>query len=110
MLVGDRRYAAQIVADGQRRFFDDIGCYVLWAEKHSGAVRRAWVRDAAGGRWIDAKAAAYVDVARTPMDFGFEARSAEASRPVGERSVGWEEMRAAVVARAKRDGDERSER
>lgn len=106
MLVGDRRHAAQIVTESQRRYFDDIGCYVLWAEERPGAARRAWVRDASGAQWIDAKSATYVHGARTPMDFGFEARAAAA----GERAVKWDEMRAAVVARARQDGDERSER
>ena len=69
------------------------------------------MRDAEGARWIDAKSATYVHGARTPMDFGFEARSGAAtSSPSGDRAIGWDEMRATVVARARRESDERSER
>lgn len=105
MLVGDRRHAAQIVADGTRRFFDDIGCFVLWAEEHPGAVQKAWVRDAEGGRWIDAKTASYRHGARTPMDFGFEAGAASAP---DDGAMSFEAMRAAVVSRARREDGERS--
>lgn len=97
MLVGDRRYAAEIVVDGERRFFDDVGCFVLWTEAHRAAAERAWVRDGASDRWLDARTAKYVQGAHTPMDFGFEGRAA--NRPDG---VGFDAMRAAVLAR--RDG------
>lgn len=89
MLVGDRRYAGQVVADGDRRYFDDIGCMVGWLEGKK--AERMWVRDAALGGWLEAKSARYVEGARTPMDFGFEARA--------EGGVGWDEMRDKVIAR-----------
>lgn len=69
MLVGDRHYAAQVVFDGDRFFFDDVGCMVLWLEKHAG---KPWVHDAATGRWVDARTAAYAPGAATPMDFGWQ--------------------------------------
>lgn len=68
MLVSDRRYAAEIVVDGERRWFDDIGCMIVWREAHAPASR-AWVH--AGDRWLDAAGARYVSGAATPMDFGF---------------------------------------
>lgn len=89
MLVSDRRYAGQVVADGDRRYFDDIGCMVGWLEGKK--AERMWVRDAALGGWLEAKSARYVEGARTPMDFGFEARA--------EGGVGWDEMRDKVIAR-----------
>jgi hypothetical protein len=100
MLLGDRRFGAQIVtADGERRFFDDVGCLVVYLEERRGAPARAWVRDADGARWIDARSARYTPGAATPMDFGFEARAASA--PQG---VSWEEMRARTLAKARPGG------
>lgn len=76
MLVSDKRYAAQVVDElGEHKFFDDIGCMVLWMEAHK-SPPRAWVRDATSGAWLDARTAKYVQGARTPMDFGIEVRAA----------------------------------
>jgi len=97
MLVGDRRFAAEVVTDGERRFFDDVGCMVLWSEAHPGKVVKAWVRDAQGATWLEARAARYAHAERTPMDFGYEGRAADAPE-----TVGFEEMRAAVVRRSPR--------
>lgn len=109
MLVGDRRFAAQIVTEGERKFFDDIGCMVLWTEKHPGKARGAWVRDAGGARWIDAKGARFLPGARTPMDFGFEGHAASVVGPDGrDVTVSWDEMRAATLRRSSA-GIERSE-
>ncbi len=79
MLVSDKRYAAQALDEaGERRFFDDIGCMVLWTEAHPRSAH-TWVKDATSGVWRDAATARYAPGARTPMDFGFEARSDGAS-------------------------------
>jgi copper chaperone NosL len=92
MLVGDRRYAAQVVSDGERRHFDDVGCLVLWLEeRRGGPAPRVWVRDAEASRWVDARSARYEPGAKTPMDFGFEARSGGA--------LAWDDMRARVLAK-----------
>jgi len=89
MLVSDKRYAAQVIDDGgEHRFFDDIGCMVLWIEAHK-PPSRTWVRESTSGAWLDARTARYVQGARTPMDFGFEARSG------GE--VAFEALRVAVL-------------
>jgi nitrous oxide reductase accessory protein NosL len=91
MLVGDKRYAAHVIDEsGEHRFFDDIGCMVLWMDGHR-APSQAWVRDPATGSWLDARTARYVQGARTPMDFGFEAR-------VGGE-VAFETVRVAVLER-----------
>ena len=77
MLVSDKRYAAQIIDDaGERRFFDDVGCMVLWIDAHK-TPARSWAHEASGAAWLDARTARYVQGARTPMDFGFEANAAE---------------------------------
>lgn len=73
MLVQDRQHAAQAVEAGDRFYFDDIGCLVLWQRGH--APSRAWVRDGVTPGWLDAATARYRDGATTPMDFGFEGRS-----------------------------------
>lgn len=103
MLVGDRRFAAEIVVNGERRFFDDIGCYVLWTSEHPRAkVEHAWVREAEEGRWIDASSARYVQGARTPMDFGFEARDHSVTLT---SSMTLDEMRVVVLARAQKQNE-----
>lgn len=89
MLVSDKRYAAQVVDEaGDHRFFDDIGCMVLWMDGHK--HERAWVR-AESGAWLDARPAHYVQGARTPMDFGFEVSSGD--------GVSFEAVREAVRAK-----------
>ncbi len=93
MLVSDKRYAAQATMDGERRFFDDIGCMVLWADERRAPPHPAWVRDAEQGTWVDARGARYAEGAKTPMDFGFEARAAG--------GLAWDEMRARVIQRKK---------
>lgn len=91
MVVSDRRTAAQIVtATGDRVFFDDAGCMVVWASKHGGA-EHAWVRNADDQSWVDPQTVRWVSGAATPMDFGWEAHSKGAT---------WETMRASVLARA----------
>lgn len=91
MLVGDKAHAAQASHDGERRYFDDLGCMVLWLEDRRFAGARAWARDAEDGRWVDARTARYSDGARTPMDFGLAAKK---SGPLG-----WDEARARVMAK-----------
>ena len=78
MIVGDRRYAAQTLApNGQRVYFDDLGCMVKYIADRKIAPARMWVHEAHGDRWLDARAARYARGPRTPMDFGFEARADE---------------------------------
>lgn len=91
MLVGDKRYAAQAIDErGERAYFDDIGCLVLWLEARK-PPSHAWVRDASSGAWLDARAARFTSGARTPMDFGFEAHAAE--------GVSFDAAREAVLAK-----------
>ena len=79
MIVGDRRFAAQLLTErGDRYFYDDLGCLVHHLDEKKSTVAGMWVREAAGDRWLSARAARYAKAsARTPMDFGFEARADE---------------------------------
>lgn len=97
MLVGDRRHAAQAISGGERFYFDDIGCAVLWAEERTSAgvgIEAVWVRDAESSMWLVADTARYAQGAKTPMDFGVEARAD------GARS--WAEIRADISVKAGR--------
>ena len=91
MLIGDRRYAAQAVQGGERKYFDDIGCMVVWMESQKTKPEHAWVRSADG--WADATTARYAGDAKTPMDFGLEARASG--------GASWDEARALVLAKGK---------
>ena len=91
MLVSDKRYAAEIVTDGDRKFFDDIGCMVLWLDEHGGKAEHSWVRTPDAARWSDATSSHYAEGAKTPMDFGFEPKAGD--------GLGWAEMRDRVRSR-----------
>ena len=92
MVLSDRRFGAQLLTvTGDRAYFDDVGCMVLYLEEHPGAPARSWVHDAQTGRWLDARAARYAPAAASPMDFGFEGRA--------EEGVGWDAMRERVLAK-----------
>jgi copper chaperone NosL len=95
MLVGDRAHAAQASSGGDRFYFDDVGCLVLWLEERGsgGAPRHVWVRDSEAPRWLEARHARYAAGAKTPMDFGFEATSTG--------GAGWDDVRVAVIAKGK---------
>lgn len=90
MLVEDRLHAAQAVDRGDRYFFDDVGCLVLWGRGRPKA--HGWVRDGAASGWLDAAKARYRGGASTPMDFGFEARS-------DGGPLDWDEVKARSIAR-----------
>lgn len=94
MLVSDRKHAGELVLSQERRYFDDVGCMVLWLEERGGKAERVWVRDPEGTRWVDATTSSFGDGASTPMDFGFEPRGS---------GISWVELRARIVAK-KRSG------
>ncbi len=77
MVLSDRRFGAQLVTrDGDRFYFDDVGCMVLFARERGLESAHAWVHDAESGKWVPAQEARYAPGASTPMDFGFESRAA----------------------------------
>lgn len=90
MLVSDPQPAAQaVLADGARKFFDDVGCLAEWLERGE-TPARMWVRAHDGSRWIEVRAAHFSAGHRTPMDYGFLPSSAGSS---------FEELRATLRAR-----------
>jgi copper chaperone NosL len=74
MLIGDPRYAAQLVTTGGDVLdFDDPGCLMTYLARHHPAVHRIWFRDARADRWLAAADAGFVPGAQTPMGFGLAA-------------------------------------
>lgn len=78
MLIGDPRYAAEVVtADGEAHAFDDAGCALRYLAAHADAPH-AWFRDAsststADDRWIALADVAFTTGATTPMGSGLAA-------------------------------------
>jgi copper chaperone NosL len=76
MLIGDARYAAQLVTDGGDVLdFDDPGCLITYLAEAHPRPRHLWFRDARGDRWLDADHARFVTGAATPMGYGLAAVS-----------------------------------
>jgi copper chaperone NosL len=96
MVVGDRRFGAQLVTDdGDHMLFDDVGCMVAYIDAKKIAPRRMWAHDADTGAWLDARSARYIGGAPSPMDYGFEAHA--------HGGVAWDEMSARAREKAKAD-------
>jgi copper chaperone NosL len=96
MILSDRRFGAQLVtAAGERLYFDDAGCMALAIEERGLGTAKAWVRDAAAAKWVDARTARFAAGAPTPMDFGFEAHAGGAST--------WDDVRRSAVSKARRE-------
>jgi hypothetical protein len=99
MSLSDRRFAAQLrlAHDPRAHKFDDLGCALLWLDDLAGegvVVEEIWVRNLAGSRWLDARAAAYRGGQQTPMGYGFGA-----SEDAGAEVLAFEEVRARVRAK-----------
>lgn len=74
MLIGDPRFAAQLVTDaGEVYSFDDPGCLFRFVSERHPRVRASWFRDSRGDRWLAAGKVAFVQGAKTPMGWGFAA-------------------------------------
>lgn len=74
MLIGDPRFAAQLLTeDGDVVNFDDPGCLLRYvAEKHP-RPRAIWFRDSRGERWLAAANTGFVRDPKTPMGWGVAA-------------------------------------
>lgn len=73
MLIGDPRYAAQLVTDaGDVLDFDDPGCLLRYVADVHPAVHRMFFHDARGAGWLVGPDVAFV-VATTPMGYGYAA-------------------------------------
>jgi len=89
MLVSEKAPSAQALLEGgQRKFFDDVGCMVLWADQERVTPKAWWVR--VGDGWKKAEEARYARE-HTPMDFGFVGAS---------DGVTFDEVKAAVRVKA----------
>ena len=83
MSLGDRKFSAQIrgapAGEKSKLYkFDDIGCAVIWLEKHpwkDDARTEIWVTDYRNGEWIDARKASYVKGKISPMNYGLGAQA-----------------------------------
>lgn len=74
MLIGDPRYAVQLVTDdGDVLDFDDPGCALTYLIEAHPSVHRLWFRDARGDRWLAADATRFAPGATTPMGYGLAA-------------------------------------
>jgi copper chaperone NosL len=71
MLIGDPRYAAQLVTtDDQVLDFDDPGCLQHYVDEHHPSVKQIWYRDAHADRWLAADQVRFEPGADTPMGWG----------------------------------------
>ena len=90
MLLSDKGHGAQLVTtQGDRLYFDDVGCMAAWTLEHPGSAQRQWVRTVDTQAWLPAETAGYDRSDRTPMGFGFVA----VSKP---GAVDWPQVTAAV--------------
>lgn len=88
MLLSERAPAAQLVlANGTRKFFDDVGCLVSYVDQERVTPRAQWVH--LGDGWVRAEQAHFAP-AHTPMDFGFVGAA---------EGVTFDEVKAAVRAK-----------
>ena len=96
MLLSDPNTAAQIVNEqGERVYFDDVGCLAAYVADHHEEPRRAWVH--VGSQWRQARAARYASGAATPMGYGFVPRE--------DGTLDFAAVERAVVARRSAAGD-----
>lgn len=69
MLVSDPDSAAQLItSQGERLYFDDVGCMASYLADNAQRARHSWVH--VGSQWLQASAAHYRAGAATPMGFG----------------------------------------
>ena len=77
MLIGDSRFAAQLVTDaGDVLDFDDPGCAWRYLAEHRPVVHRLWFRDHRRDRWTAASDVRFVRGVDTPMGSGLAADAA----------------------------------
>jgi copper chaperone NosL len=90
MLLSDKDHGAQLATgDGERLFFDDLGCMVAWTFEHPGSAAQEWVRTADTRQWLPAGSAGFRRSEHTPMGFGFIAVSEPGP-------IDWPEVKASV--------------
>lgn len=74
MLIGDPRYAAQLVTEqGDVVDFDDPGCLLRFVAERHLRPRAIWFRDTQRDRWLPAREVGFVHETSTPMAWGVAA-------------------------------------
>lgn len=74
MLIGDRRFAAQIqTADGRTLNFDDAACLIRYVERQRPTVRAMYFRNSASSGWLSVERSGFVRVKDSPMGGGLAA-------------------------------------
>jgi hypothetical protein len=93
MLVSEKAPSAQaLLQNGQRRFFDDVGCLVAWEAREQPQLAAHWVRGPGGEGWVAPEATRFQAGVPTPMDYGFVAAT---------DGVTFDEVRAAVARKTR---------
>lgn len=93
MLVSEKPPSAQaVLKNGQRKFFDDVGCLVAWEDREHPEVVARWVRGPGGEGWVDPAQTRFAEGQATPMDFGFIAAN---------EGVTFDVVRAAVAKKSR---------
>lgn len=70
MLISEPRFAAAYrTSGGETKVFDEIGCLLAAADRHTDARTQFWFRDVNDGRWIDGGSPVFLASSsiRTPM-------------------------------------------
>ena len=89
MVIEHLAYIAQVSLDnGDTYFFDDIGCVVLWLEKHPSGVVKIVTKTLDTHEWVAVKDAWYSRIEPSPMGYGFGAYAGNK-----EGRVPYDEMR-----------------
>ncbi len=96
MAISDHAYAAEIRGGRKGKKskiykFDDIGCAVVWIDKQNwkdDPKTEIWVKDIKTKKWIDARKAWYLDLKKSPMDYGLGAQAVKA-----ENALNFEQAR-----------------
>lgn len=74
MLIGEPRYAAQLITgDGQVFSFDDPGCALQFVNEQHPQVHRLWFHHGRDERWLAGPEVGFTVGGDTPMGFGLVA-------------------------------------
>lgn len=93
MLLSEKAHGAQVLtADGDRLYFDDLGCLIAWTDTHPQVAHTPWVRTHDTQAWLALTGAGFAPAEHTPMDFGFVATAKPGGTP-------WAQVTAAVHAK-----------
>jgi hypothetical protein len=77
MLIGDARFAVQLVTDaGDVLDFDDPGCALRYVAEAHPAIHRLWFRDRRRDAWTASAEVRFVLGIETPMGYGLAADAA----------------------------------